>query len=131
MDNQADNTPGNSGTDRRYLPRWEVNNRIQYQLEHGVKVNEAQTKDLSCSGMSLVVSEAIPLNQKLKLKIYLSGNTFVDTDGEIVWCRPTVKGNVVGIDFRGITENAKEVILNYAFEVKRGDLIKHWFDGWK
>jgi hypothetical protein len=81
--------------------------------------------------MSLVVPDAIPLNQKLKLKIYLSGNTSVDTDGEIVWCKPAVKGNVVGVDFCGITENAKELILNYAFEIKRDDLIKHWFEGWK
>ena len=131
MDNQTENTPRNNGTDNRYLPRWEVTNRTQYQLEHGEKVHEAQSKDLSCSGMSLVVSEAIPLNQKVKLKIYLSGNTSVEADGEIVWCRPTVKGNVVGIDFREISENMKQLILNYAFEVKRDDLIKHWFGGWK
>ena len=41
------------------------------------------------------------------------------------------KGNIVGIDFCETSEEVKETILNYAFEVKRQDLVKHWFRGWK
>ena len=108
--NQVDQADGNAGSDKRYLPRWEVNNRIQYQLEHDLKVYEARTKDLSCAGACLVISEAIPLKQKVKMKIFLSENTTVEAEGKIVWCRPTTRGNIVGIDFCETPEEVKGII---------------------
>lgn len=116
--------------DKRYIPRWEVDNRILYSLNRERKERECRSKDLSCVGACIHTRENIPEDQKLKLKVFLSENTCFDVEARILWKKSTQDGYALGVAFDNITPEVQELILTYAFEVKRDDLVKHWFDGW-
>ncbi len=116
--------------DQRYIPRWEVNNRILYQLPDEENAREARTRDLSCAGICLQTDQDLGEQKKVRLTIYLSGKKSIQVDGQIRWTRKTSQGTMVGVIFENIQPEDQELILDYAFEVKKDDLVKHWFQGW-
>lgn len=117
--------------DKRYLPRWEVKNRISYQLHEDHQMQDCMSRDLSSVGICLETREFLPINKKVKLVVYLSETTSFPAEGHVVWSQATANGNISGILFDGITNQEQELILQHAFEVKHEDLVKHWFSGWK
>ena len=121
---------GSNSSDQRYFPRWEVSNRVLYQLERRADISQGKTKDLSCAGACIRVDEPID-KQRIKLTLFLNGNTSIAVEGDVLWHRPSDDGNVeVGISFHELSPQAQEVILQYAFEVNRQEVVNHWFDGW-
>lgn len=119
-----------NGADKRYLPRWEVKNRIYYKLENEDKFQEGLSKDLSCSGACLLTKKSLPKNQKVKLTICLENEQKVEVNGEVLWNKAFEGDNLVGIAFYNTSQKAQELILKHAFELKKTDVIKHWFKGW-
>src|SRR5689334_3945545 len=77
-----------SEMEKRYLPRWEVANRILYQLENEEKTHESSSKDLSCTGACFSAAQSLPVKKKIKLKIYLSNEVAIKVEGQIVWNKP-------------------------------------------
>lgn len=118
-------------SDQRYLPRWEVRNRVTCQIEQQNRIFDAETKDLSCSGVCITTSEVIRFDQRLKLTVYLSRNKSVSISGKVVWIIPGPFQNLVGIQFYNTTEDDRALILDHAFELNRSELVKHWFRGWE
>jgi len=116
--------------DSRYLPRWEVNNRVFFRAEEDKHVYEGLSRDISCAGACLMLPEVFQVGQKVQLTIFLSENVSVDVEGKILWSKQCEDGNLIGIDFSETNQKAKEMILKYAFEVKKDDIVKHWFNGW-
>ena len=112
-------------TDQRYLPRWEVRNRVTCHLEKHNKIFDAETKDLSCSGVCILTSEPVRLSQRLKLTIYLSKYKSVTVMGTVVWIKPMQGNKLIGVHFYNTTEDAHETILEHAFELNRDELVKH------
>ena len=122
--------PKSSEKDNRYLPRWEVQNRILYRLEDGQDIHEGCSKDISCSGACVFVPEIVLADQKIKLKIYLSDEDFVEVDGKILWNKFTEEGNLVGINFCNTAPDVQDLIFQHAFEIKKEEIIQHFFKGW-
>jgi len=118
------------GSDQRYLPRWEVENRILYKFDHDNTMKEARSKDISCSGACFKTDEFIPKKQTIKLTIFLSEKISVQMEGSIVWTKTTSDGFLVGVNFTNTSHKAQDLILEYAFEFKKDDPVKHWFQGW-
>lgn len=116
--------------DRRYFPRWEVNNRIVYQLEKSLATFEGFTKDLSCAGTCVSTLERLKINQRLRLTIYLSKDKKVTVQGNVVWVKPTHECQWAGIDFYNTTYQDQDLILECAFELNKKDLVRYWFKGW-
>ncbi|MCK5579759.1 MAG: PilZ domain-containing protein [Candidatus Omnitrophica bacterium] len=125
---QTDNSGPNN--DNRYLPRWEVNNRIVCKVKETADIYECRSMDISCSGACLISRESIPFNEKVHLTVYLTEDEHLDVDGHVVWTRPAQYGNLMGIMFDNLKTEIQELILDYAFEIKKDDVQKHWFDGW-
>jgi len=123
------NTPNRD--EQRYIPRWEVHNRIFYQLMDDSERREASSRDLSCAGICLQTDQEVAVNQKVKLKVYLSENKSIDLQGHILWTQQTPRGYLAGIAFEDIKPENQDVILDYAFEINRDDLVDHWFKGWQ
>ena len=120
-----------SEMEKRYIPRWEVANRILYQIENEKKTHESSSKDLSCTGACFATPENLPLNKKIKMKIYLSEDIAVKVEGQIVWNKPgSANENLVGVTFSNTSQEVQELILKHAFEIKKEDMIKYWFQGW-
>ena len=115
--------------DQRYLPRWEVNNRIAYQVQEQ-EAREAVSHDLSSVGICLRTQMPLPLDEKVKITVYLSQATTFHVEGHVVWSKGMGGYSLSGVIFENITPEIQELILQYAFEVKREDLVKHWFSGW-
>ena len=122
-----------NGSDHRYIPRWKVSNRILYLVSNDKEIHECHSKDLSCAGACIKPQEAEKLSpkQKVKLTIYLSENVSVNVEGEVVWKKTAGPENLVGILFANTSQKTQELILKHAFEIKKEELIQHWFKGWK
>lgn len=119
------------GTDHRYLPRWAVSNRLLYQLDDDDKMHESNSRDISCTGACFATPGNLPLNQKVKMKIYLTEETAVKVEGQVIWNKSVNGGeNLVGVTFYNTSQAVQDVILKYAFEIKKEDMIKYWFQGW-
>ena len=117
--------------DQRYLPRWEVCNRVICSLEEKEKIFQAETKDLSCAGACIATPEPIGLDQRLRLTIYLTKNQSVTVSGSVIWVKLMQDNHFVGIQFYNTSEEDQSVILEHAFELNRDELVKHWFKGWE
>jgi c-di-GMP-binding flagellar brake protein YcgR len=126
----ANQTKVISGFEKRYLPRWKVANRVVYQLENEDKTYESNSCDISCNGASFVSAQRLPVNGKIKLKIFLSSDNVVSVEGQVVWSKPAEKLNLSGIMFANTSQKAQELILKYAFEIRKEDMVKYWFQGW-
>ncbi|MFA5088347.1 MAG: PilZ domain-containing protein [Candidatus Omnitrophota bacterium] len=116
--------------DRRYLPRWEVNNRVVCLLKNDASRIECSSRDINCSGASIYSERDLTPAQKVKLTIYLDKNVLVNVDGKVCWSHPAEKQNLVGINFEETSKKVQDLILEYAFEVNKDKLTQHWFKGW-
>lgn len=123
-------TKSYSGPEKRYLPRWEVNNRVLCRVGEDIDALECRSVDLSCSGVCLILRQYIKPQEHLKLTIYLTEAKTVEIDGHVVWSKVSGYGNLIGINFENITLEMQDTILKYAFEFKKKDLLQHWFEGW-
>ena len=120
-----------SGSDKRYLPRWEVENKVVYRLNSDSDGHECISKDISCGGACLKTKEQLSSKQKVKLTIYLEDDVTVHVDGQIIWQKPAAGENLVGVVFANTSQRAQDLILKYAFEIKKEEMINHWFQGWE
>ena len=128
--NQDSQYKSEESADQRYFPRWEVNNRVLFQLENQMDTFETQTVDLSCAGACLFISKSVKPNQKIKLVIYLSPAKFVNVNGHILWTK-SVDGQLeAGVLFENIPPHTQDVILQHAFELRRDQVIRNWYKGW-
>jgi c-di-GMP-binding flagellar brake protein YcgR len=129
--NDKEITKEQDGADQRYLPRWAVSNRVLYQLENDEKTHESSSRDISCTGACFTTPSNLPLNQKVIMKIYLSSDTPVKVEGQVIWNKSVNGGeNLVGVTFSNTSQAVQDLILKHAFEIKKEDMIKYWFQGW-
>ncbi len=117
-------------SDKRYFPRWQVKNRIVYRLEGDTHVHEARSRDLSCTGLCFLSQFPLSKEQKLKLRIYLFDDKSIEVEGHPVWVEETAEGHLVGLHFSDLKPKIQDTILQFAFEIKKDDVVKHWFEGW-
>lgn len=114
--------------ERRYLPRWEVRNRVLYQLHNSARVNESITKDLHAAGASFFSRQALEPKQTVKLTIYLSPDVTVTVDGRITWIKSLNKEeNLLGVEFVNVDERIQSKILEYAFELNDSSVMRSWY----
>lgn len=119
-------------SDRRYLPRWEVDNKILYRKEGDSSYSPCRSKDINCAGICIRTNEEIAVNQPLSLTVYLAeGIAPVDVHGKVLWRIASDTENLVGIQFDQVSDKTSERIFDYAFEYKRDELMKSWFRGTK
>lgn len=119
-----------SPADARYFPRWQVKNRVVYRVDGQEHFHEARSRDLSCAGAALVSKFPVSKEQKLKLRIYLFDDKSIEVEGHPVWVKETEEGYLAGINFSNTTVEIQDQILQYAFEIKKDDVVNHWFEGW-
>ena len=129
---QESKIPNNA--DRRYLPRWEVRNKILFKkAEEETAAHQANSIDITSAGMCLDTSEPVTPNGRLNLMIYLADDIEpIDALGRVVWQKPkSSEGseNIVGIYFERISKQAQDLIFNYAFEYKHAEMVQRWFKG--
>ncbi len=117
-------------SDERYFPRWEVKNRVLFQLENDLETIQAQTRDISCAGARLSIQKKLSPHQKLKLVIFLANDTYVSVNGSVVW-EKTVKGeDLIGVHFFNTSTHIQDLILKHAFELNKEGMMQHLFKGW-
>ena len=139
QNNQPSPVPPSHGVDKRYMPRWEVTQRILYRLEKETLYHEGQSKDISCDGLCLYADDDLAVNQKLTLTVYLSNDTAVYLEGKTIWNKTidpsTLKESTrkfwIGIQLENTSSRVQELILEHAFNYKKEELLKHWYTGWE
>lgn len=114
--------------DNRYLPRWEVANRIDYQLRYDAEKLQASTVDLSCCGARIrTTNKNFSEGQNLKLQVFLSEGECVDLNGTVMWTKEEDSQVIAGLRFFNTTEESQEAIIKHAFELDRAKLRKIWY----
>ena len=116
--------------EKRYFPRWEVNNRISYRLGPDQRDHECRSRDLNCCGACLLTNQPLFPDQKLRMTVYLAEDVAVHVEGKVLWSKSDDDQFLVGVNFLETSKRIQDIILDYAFEIKKEDLIKHWFKGW-
>ena len=128
--NQDSKYKSREPADQRYFPRWQVKNRVLYQLENQLETFETQTLDLSCAGACLNLPKSIDPNKKIKLVIYLSSTKFINVNGEIKWANSSKGQPQAGVHFENTSLKTQDAILQHAFEIRPDQVIHHWYGGW-
>ena len=62
--------------------------------------------------------------------MYLSETTAVEVCGTVLWKKDGKDQNLIGVRFENIPAHVQDMILQYAFEFKKEDVMRHWFKGW-
>ncbi len=70
------------------------------------------------------------MNQKVNLTIYLSDDKYVNVNGHVMWEHQVTDHTNIGIQFHEINEHTRDIIFENAFELKRTEIVNHWFKGW-
>lgn len=129
-DEKAKGAQETARQERRYLPRWEVDNKIIYSKEAETLLHQCQSKDISATGVCLRTAQDIPPDAKLNLTIYLEENIEpIVVHGQVRWKAARGEENLVGIQFDRVNDKTSDLIFRYAFQNKRDQLMKNWFKG--
>ena len=123
-------TTSTSDQDRRYLPRWEVDNKIIFQKGNDPIPHECRSKDIAATGACIRAMEDISPSQILNLTIYLANDIEpIQVHGKAVWRQKKDNEHLIGIQFNSISDTTSDRIYHYAFEYRKTDLMKNWFKG--
>ncbi|MBF0384692.1 MAG: PilZ domain-containing protein [Candidatus Omnitrophica bacterium] len=126
-----DEKPKPNASDRRYLPRWEVKNRVMFHcLDPADLYREAFTRDMSCAGACLESNKEVITNQKVHLKVFLSEDQAFEVDGYVCWSKREKARYSTGVHFTNMTPENQELLLSFAFALDKKKLVEHWFRGW-
>lgn len=118
------------GTERRHSPRWEVNNRIMYQIDEGFDIKEGTAKNLTCSGIGFTTNEDLAPFQKVKITFFLMARDPISAKGTVCWSKSENGQYFVGVVFNSPNHQTQDLILQYALETNKNSVINHWFKGW-
>lgn len=116
--------------DKRYLPRWTVNQRVLYQKESEPTYQECRSRDIHSEGACICPIEELPIDQKLNLTIYLPGDIAIHVQGKVLWVQNYAQQKLAGLRFDNVTQKDQDMILQQAFNCNKEAMIKHWFQGW-
>ena len=135
IQSDADRNNHSCPAERRNFPRWAMVSRIFYQMGNDTTIHESQSVNISATGICFTTPELMPENIRIKMKIFLSDEAVIPVSGQIIWSksengdgRPS---HQAAIRFSDISPRAQELILEHAFEVKKQDMVKYWFQGWE
>ncbi len=123
-------SPADPAKERRYLPRWEINNRVLYCLDGQPLYKESFSKDISSDGASFYIQESLGIGQKLSLILFLTEYMAVYVQARVQWQQPFGEKFLIGSHFEDIAEKVQEIILEQAFAVNPSAMKKNWFEGW-
>ena len=127
---QPEKITDTSPQDRRYLPRWEVDNKILFKKEDETTEYECHSKDINCTGACIRTREDIAPNQELDLTIYLADDIEpIRVHGRTLWRIARDNESLVGGHFDRVSDKTGDLIFNYAFEYKKEEVLRHWFKG--
>ncbi len=111
--------------DRRRAPRYRVDWPVRYQRLPPSVMNHANSRDLSMTGVALVVPERLEVGSLIQVELTLPGqpSPWIVT-GQVMWGRevPSSKEQrifAVGIQFQGL-DAQMEVTLAAALNTKTG-----------
>ena len=125
-------TPADQRKDdeRRYFPRWEVNNRVSYRLNPDRLAHDCRSKDINCCGTCLITDQRLEKDQRLRLTVHLAEGISIQVEGKVLWCKPYDQQYLIGVNFLQTSKQIQDVILEHAFNLRKEDLVRHWFKGW-
>ena len=108
------------GLDQRDFPRWDCSNRVLFQLENNLQVQETWTTDLSCQGICVrVTGHAMAPGQEIKLTLFLSSAIIIGFSGKVIWLKASHGSNHAGILFSNASAKTQDKILEHAFGIHK------------
>ncbi len=115
--------------ERRAVPRWPISNRVLCQLGGEDVPYECRSVNLSPCGVCLRSRRPFPQGRLVKLAIFLNDYLPVEVEGSVLWNGVEGDDQLTGISFQADVA-LQGRIMDYAYERRKNDLVKHWFDGW-
>ena len=118
-------------SDTRYFPRWEVTDRVVYNIDGDGEAREGRTKDISCAGACIIGDRYLSPHQKIQMTVHLSEAISIKLNGHVQWVRHNDGASHMGVTFYETPDHIQELILQHAFEIDREKVVKQWFKGWE
>jgi len=116
--------------DLRYLPRWEVSNRVMYRTDGENDFHEGRTKDINCAGACIVGNTPVAPQHNIEMTVQLSPKTTIRLNARILWAKFGANETQMGVTFYGASEETQDSIFQHAFELDRDKFLKQWYKGW-
>ena len=102
--------------DRRFFPRWELDQKAYYRLKNHNVIYRTQVKNLTLNGACLYLDCGIHPLQRVAIKIYLPDQESFETEGTLIWKRTLPEGLCYGgIFFDRLTAASQSLIMKHAF----------------
>lgn len=120
--------------EKRRFPRWTIAGKAFYKREGEKEAREGWSNNISCWGVSLSLPEEVKPNSELNLNIHLSDNLSpIITKGKVMWVSPVASGSgqpfFAGVRFDGLRHYDRDKIFSYAYQFRREEILKHWWQG--
>jgi len=115
---------------KRYTPRWNLQDRSAYQMNIGSEACEGHLKDVSCTGACVETDQDLPINQNVNLTLHLPDRGAINVCGTAVWAKAVNSHYEIGIHFFNTSSEAQDTILQHAARANKRLLTEHWFKGW-
>ncbi len=116
--------------EKRQAPRWEIDGRVWYQLENETEIKEAKALNLTCTGIGICSTGDLAPLQKIKITFFLNLQQPLSVKGTACWSKKSGHEIFAGITFNNPHHETQNLILQYALDLNRKEVIKHWFKGW-
>lgn len=100
-------------TERRKLPRWQINKRVLLKLKQVANELFCQIKDINCIGAQVVLNTKLPLDTAFKMSLRLSENYTVEAKAWTTWHKVVNGSNHYGLCFSQIKDLDKTKINKF------------------
>ncbi len=102
-------------SERRRAPRYRVNWPVRYQRVAATAINPAKSRDLSATGVALVVSERLEIGSRIQMELSLPNRSApLMVTGQVIWRRegPGADQRIfyIGVHFLGLQPETSKAL---------------------
>lgn len=113
--------------ERRTCIRWRLNKQGQMYLENQAPCVSILLQDISFKGARISLTQRLPTDSFLKIKLSLSEEIFFNLEIWVVWHKNVCQLNAYGFYFTKIKDSDKEKIYNLVQRNSPEEIRRHWW----
>ena len=112
-------------TEKRKIPRWEVNKPVKLQLEGAVVFAECFLKDINFKGLKIIFDLKLAVDSYIRFNLKLSDEYSLECETWVAWHKAIDGRSTYGLYFTKLKDADKEKIYKFIYhnvpeEISRG-----------
>ncbi|MCK5492536.1 MAG: PilZ domain-containing protein [Candidatus Omnitrophica bacterium] len=100
--------------ENRAYPRHKISLPVEYKTMSPKKYFYTVSKDISLSGINLIVEDSIAMNSQVKLNVNLI-NKIIPLEARVIWCHKQREAHrhYIGLEFSGVNSSLDNELLKF------------------